>query len=136
MTNNELINALIEAVGYDPDDEYGMYHIGTALPAKEYREMSDREYIYKYYPKIRRMIEALPWISVKDSLPPTDGKYLTLLDCNEHEINKNTIRLCGDGRRHWSWCDRHVCYWMPIPEKNDEEITWKRSIMNWVDGGQ
>lgn len=136
MTNNELIAALVEAVGYDPDEKYGMYHIGSALSKEEQIAMTQFEYSWNYYPKIRKMIENLPWIDANEMLPPEDGRYLTLLDCNEHEIDKNSIELKPDGKRHWSWCDRHVCYWMPIPEKNDNPISWKKSKMNWHDGGQ
>lgn len=136
MTNNELISALVTAVGYDPNKEHGMWRIGSALTEEELIAMSNLEYSWNYYPKIRKMIEDLPWIAVNEMLPPEDGEYLTLLDCNEHEIDKNCIKLKPDGKRHWGWCDRHVCYWMPIPEKNDNPISWKKSKMNWIDGGQ
>lgn len=136
MTNNEIINILKETVGYDSSKKYFMGHIGSALSKEECIAMGNCEYHYDYYPKIRKKIESLPWISIKEKLPEIDGRYLTLLDCNEHEIDVNTINMCGDGNRHWSWCDKHVCYWMPIPEENDNEINYKPSVMNWKDGGQ
>lgn len=138
MTNNELIKALKVAVGYDHEEALkgsGMYRIGSALSDDEFMKIVDT-YKSEYYPRVRALIEKLPWISTNDMLPETDGDYLTLLDCNEHEIDVNHIRLYPDGNRHWMWCDRHVCYWMPIPEANDNEISWKPSKMDWHDGGQ
>lgn len=129
MTNREIIEKLRKSVGYSKEDMNFMGSISSTFHGSEY--------LYgAHYRQMRQVIESLPWISVKDRLPEDDSKCLTLLDCNEHEVDVQSIRLCGDGNRHWVWCDKHVCYWMPIPQDNDNEITYTPSKMDWHDGGQ
>ncbi|WQJ53809.1 MAG: hypothetical protein [Wendovervirus sonii] len=127
MTNKQIIDILTQTVGYKKDFVLGA--IGSSLSKDEFDKMGRIEYL-QYYIKMRNMIESLPWISVKDKLPECDGQYLTLLDCNEHEIDNNWYK-----DKTWGWCRTHVQYWMPIPEDNDNEITYIPSKMDWKDGG-
>jgi len=132
MTNNEIITLLKQAVGYNYPTGI-LWNIISSLSKEDEKYMNDHYYLYTkdYYPRMRHKIEKCPWISIKDRLPEKEGRYLTLLDCNEHEIDVNTYE---NGK--WIWCNSHVCYWMPIPEENDNEIDYEPSVMNWHDGGQ
>jgi len=133
MTGKEIIKILSETVGYKNDGTFVLGNFISSFDKKTLESLHANPDIYhnELYPKMKKAVESLPWISVHDYMPDMEGKYLTLLDCNEHEVDCNTYK-----DRYWHWCHRHVCYWMPIPEDTDEEIDWRPSVMDWHDGGQ
>ena len=48
----------------------------------------------------------------ENEYPTEDGLYITMMDCNEHEVCVNKFH---DG--HFSWMDKtHVKWWMKLPE--------------------
>lgn len=73
-----------------------------------------------YYDRCRAELESLPWNVVADprnpkdgEYPSEDGTYITMLDCNEHEVLTNDFR-----NGFWSLYHRtHIKWWMKLPEK-------------------
>ena len=123
MKNKEIIETLKMAIGYNTND----FCISNIANTFNGTQLSKYQI---HYMKMRDAIEKLPWISIKDKLPDNEEEYLTLLDCNEHEILTNRYR-----NGYWDMFNTHVCYWMPIPKDNDEEIDYQPSKMNWYGGG-
>lgn len=72
-----------------------------------------------YYAE-RNKLESLPWerkienprCPSEDDYPEEDGRYITMLDCDEHSVMVNGFK---DG--HFDFYNRtHVKWWMRIPE--------------------
>lgn len=127
MTNNELLKELYETTGFKLNEhDYGS--ISQAATNKD-ESMTNIEYLYEFYPEMKRRIDNLPWQSGKPSKP---GNYITVADCNEHEVTYNSFNENG----YWGWLDRHIIGWMPIPPMNDEIISIKKdNKYTWKDGG-
>lgn len=129
MTNNELLQELKETTGFQLTDKNDYGSISRAANIAN-PLMSNIEYLYKFYPEMKRRIDNLPW---QTGRPTEPGKYITVADCNEHEITHNWLNENG----YWGWLDRHIIGWMPVPQMNDEPISIKKDNKYfWKDGGQ
>lgn len=122
MTNKQIIESLKTAVAYDYPNST-IWNICCSIPEGLEETMTSYQYS-QHYDKMRAIIDSLPWISIKDRLPETDGRFLTLLDCDEHKIVANNYRSGNWGLYN----NTHVCHWMPIPEENDQEIDYKPTV--------
>ena len=100
----------------------GYYGFGSInrCPQCKPEKMTIGEHKYVHYPKMAKLLESLPWEKVVqnpynpkvDEYPTEDGIYITMMDCNEHEVCTNTFR---DG--NFSWMNRtHIKWWMKLPE--------------------
>ena len=74
----------------------------------------------EHYRVCKAMLESLPWNVVADprnpkdgEYPSEDGTYITMLDCNEHEVLTNDFR-----NGFWTvYHKTHIKWWMRLPEK-------------------
>lgn len=120
MTPQEIFDILKECAGFKlkktKDDVHGF---GAINRCPECKGMSRDYYHNVYYPNMTKKLESLPWTAiVKDprspkngEYPTDDGIYITMMDCNEHEVCTNTFR-----NGHFTWMDRtHIKWWMPLP---------------------
>lgn len=131
MTEKDIYKILVQTVGYHNTTHY-LWNLTDSLPKDK---VNQDYYSMVHYPKMRKLLESLPWISIKDRLPDEHGRYLTLADCNEHEVCENDFKII-EGHPWWSWTNKHIIYWMPIPRYKDIEINWKPSLpFEWKDGG-
>lgn len=117
MTKEEIYSILKFAAGFELDED----NFGSGSIAKTFSHSNSiTEYMYEHYPKMCEMLESLPWEKEidnprnpkRDDYPTEDGIYITMMDCNEHEVCTNTFH---DG--HFSWMNRtHIKWWMKLPE--------------------
>ena len=119
MKTEELLLALKEGANFEMTKEnFGYSGWGNILNFPECKEMSRSEYNY-HYEKKKKLLESLPWTKVVENprnpkegeYPTEDGEYITMLDCNEHEVLTNRFR---DG----SWLlyhKTHIKWWMLNP---------------------
>ena len=142
MTNEEIIEILRVAAALDVNEDYPS---GSIADSAERDCVTPDVYKKRHYPMMCKMLESLPWTMTvknprnpqKDEYPSEEGEYLTMLDCNEHEVCHNTFR---DG--HWTLYNRtHVKWWMPMPRykfKKGEIISkfedYRRGCLIMVDG--
>ena len=124
MTKEEIYQILKEAAGFELDNENcGMGSIAKTFKSK-YEQWPNnnviQEYINEHYPKMKKLLESLPWdMEVKiprnpthEEYPTEDGKYITMMDCNEHEVCTNDFH---DGQ--FAWMNKtHIKWWMKLPE--------------------
>ena len=77
-----------------------------------------------HYYRCKAELESLPWHVVADPRNPKDceypsenGTYVTMLDCNEHEVLTNHFR---DG--FWTLYHKtHVKWWMKLPDADNTD---------------
>ena len=126
MEAKEIYAVLKKAANMEPYIEDGeVYGFGAINRCPECKNMTEREYRQEHHPAMSKLLESLPWEKVverprnprNDEYPQEDGTYITMLDCNEHEVLVNRFR---DGR--WSLYDEtHVKWWMKLPKMDKEE---------------
>jgi hypothetical protein len=120
MTEKEIYDILKSSVNFEveklSDGTYFGY--GNIRRCEECIGMTWEYYLSHHYPDKVAELESLPWTKVvkdpynpqPEEYPTEDGEYITMMDCNEHEVYTNTFR---DG--HFSWMNRtHIKWWMPI----------------------
>ena len=110
MDTKEITFILKKYAGMDVRESNGNI-VGFGSIAKAY---------HLFYIEAKRKLENLPWqtkivypYSPKDNeYPQEDGEYITMLDCNEHEVMVNRF---SDG--HFTLYDRtHIKWWMKLPD--------------------
>lgn len=124
MSTKEIFDILKEAAGFELDaDKFGTGSIAKTFKSKYGQWPNNdviQEYINEHYPKCAKMLESLPWTcNIKfprypseNEYPSEDGIYITMMDCNEHEVCTNKFH---DG--HFAWMNKtHVKWWMKLPE--------------------
>lgn len=122
MEREEIYRILKEAAGFELDDNnfgYGAINRTFKSRYEDYPHNNClQEYINEHYPKMVKLLESLPWEKeVKnprnprpDEYPSEDGEYITMMDCNEHEVCTNTFH---DGK--FSWMNgTHIKWWMKL----------------------
>lgn len=118
---NNLITILKKSANFELHENGHGY--GAINRCPECKDMTLKEYDL-HYQKCKQLLESLPWEKIvqnpynpkADEYPKEDGLYITMMDCNEHEVCTNTFR---DG--HFIWRDRtHIKWWMPISYLLDE----------------
>ena len=117
MTKEEIYRILKEAAGFELDED----NFATGSIAKTFpHNNSSIKYIGEHYPKMLQMLESLPWEKEinnprnpnRDEYPTKDGIYITMMDCNEHEVCTNHFH-----DDHFTWMNRtHIKWWMKLPE--------------------
>ena len=117
MTRQEILDILKEGANFSLDEKG--YGFGAVNRCPECKGITSDYYWYVLYPAKTKLLESLPWNAVKNprnplpaEYPSEDGEYITMMDCNEHEVCTNTFR---SGR--FSWMDKtHIKWWMKLPE--------------------
>ena len=124
MTTEKIYNILKINAGFELDtDKFGMGSIAKTFKPKHGQWPNNDvvgEYIYEHYPKCAKNLESLPWTCTvkfprypsENEYPTEDGIYITMMDCNEHEVCTNKFH---DG--HFAWMNKtHIKWWMKLPE--------------------
>lgn len=120
MKPEEIIKVLKESanVVFRQDGDGSWVGHGSISSCPECREMDEYEYMYGHYPAKKAALESLPWTKTvadprnpePEEYPAEDGRYLVMLDCDEHQVLTNVYR-----NGHWALYDRtHVKWWMPF----------------------
>lgn len=124
MIKEEIFNILKIAAGFELDkNNLGFGSINKTFQTKyenfSYNDVS-LEYINEHYPKMKKMLESLPWEKEiinprnlkEDDYPTEDGLYITMMDCNEHEV---CVNLFHDD--HFTYMNKtHIKWWMKLPK--------------------
>ena len=119
MITNEILQALKEGANFEIKPKGTGYGSISNFPECRNKNgvMTSHQY-YIHYEKKKKILESIPWTKVVENprnpkpeeYPTKDGEYITMLDCNEHEVICNSFR---DGR--WLLYDKtHVKWWMPF----------------------
>ena len=128
METKKILEILKTAANLEPELKDGqILGVGAINSCQECHpdKMTVYEYCHVHHPKMAQLLESLPWTHIvkspyypkDDEYPSEAGEYLTMLDCNEHEVVCNTYREYPDGLMHWSLYDRtHIKWWMPWPD--------------------
>ena len=128
METKEILAILKKAAAMEPAiDDNKVFGHGAINYCPECFSMSSWEYRDEFHPKMAQLLESLPWTKVvekprypkADEYPEADGDYITMLDCNEHEVLVNRYR---NGK--WTLYNRtHIKWWMPLPEDIEKYIS-------------
>lgn len=120
MTRKEILDILKKAANFKLDEKNHGY--GAINRCLECKDMSYTEYALEHYPKMKHLLESLPWEKVVkyprnpqiyNEYPEEDGVYITMMDCDEHSVCTNTFK---DG--NFTWMNRtHIKWWMKLPEE-------------------
>lgn len=126
MSWQEILDILKECAHFELEEaSYGLTGFGAINMCPECREMSVEHYRTVHYPHAVQKLESLPWTKIiKDprspkagEYPTKNGTYITMMDCNEHEVCTN---MFYDG--HFGWMNKtHVKWWMPLPDISEIE---------------
>lgn len=122
MTPKEILEVLKECANFELEKtESGLIHgFGSINSCPICKDMSQEYYCSVHYPHMAKKLESLPWTKVienprlpkENDYPTKEGVYITMMDCDEHEVCTNTFI---DG--HFTWINRtHIKWWMPLPE--------------------
>lgn len=120
MTPKEIFSILKEAANFEIEQlSFGPHAHGSIASCPECKDMNEFEYTL-HYKKMKELLEGLPWEKevhyprnpeIYDEYPHEDGIYITMMDCNEHEVCTNKY---SDGK--FSWMNRtHIKWWMKLP---------------------
>lgn len=122
MNKEEIYKILKEATNFELEKkDWGYSGFGAINRCPQCKEMSEYEYINIHYPKMVKLLESLPWErivkyprnpQIKNEYPTEDGIYITMMDCDEHEVCTNTFK---NGSFTWMNCT-HIKWWMKLPE--------------------
>ena len=125
METKEIYAVLKKAANFETYTENGVvFGFGAINNCPECKDMTESEYCYDHHPAMAKLLESLPWEKVVarprnpriEEYPQTDGAYITMLDCNEHEVLVNHFR-----NGSWSLYNRtHIKWWMKLPEIRKE----------------
>ena len=121
MTKQEILSILKEAANFELKQlNFGLHAHGSISSCPQCKNMAGLEYS-SHYEKMKKKLESLPWEKVVkyprnphlyDEYPHEDGVYITMMDCNEHEVCTNIFR-----NGNFSWMNRtHIKWWMKLPE--------------------
>ena len=116
MNKEEIYGILKEAAGFELDnDKFGFGRIN-----KTFKGDNNYDYCNFHYPKMKTLLESLPWEKIvqnpynpkADEYPTEDGEYITMMNCNEHEVCTNTFK-----NGNFSWMNKtHIKWWMKLPK--------------------
>lgn len=118
MTKEEIYSILKIAAGFELDsNNLGIGSINKTFKSKYEGFLNNnvlQEYMNEHYPKMKEMLESLPWekeiitprYPKKDDYPTEEGMYITMMDCNEHEVCANYFH---DG--HFSYMNETHIKW-------------------------
>lgn len=123
MTTNEILQALKEGANFEIEPKGTGWGSISNFPECRNKNggMTSHQYDI-HYEKKKKILESIPWTNVVENprnpkpeeYPTKDGEYITMLDCNEHEVICNMFR---DGR--WLLYDKtHIKWWMPVPNSH------------------
>lgn len=101
------------------------YGCGAINYCSQCEKMSYVYYCNVHYPIMAKMLEALPWTKIvsnprfphNEEYPSEPGRYITMLDCDEHYVLINTY----DGQNWSLYNNTHVKWWMPLPDMSQIE---------------
>lgn len=120
MNREEIFNILKEAANFEIEHRsFGPYGYGSIASCPQCKDMSELEYIL-HYNKMKKLLESLPWEKIvknprlpeDNEYPQKDGIYITMMDCNEHEVCTNEFN-----NGNFIWMNRtHIKWWMKLPE--------------------
>ena len=122
MTVKEILDTLKIAANFElkKSEDGRIDGFGAINRCPQCKNMTQYDYSYEHYPKMKNLLESLPWEKVIDSprfpkpgdYPTEDGEYITMMDANEHEVCTNTFK---DG--NFVWMNRtHIKWWMKLPK--------------------
>ena len=119
MTPKEIFDILKQYANFELEKkDWGVHALGAINMCPECKNMTEIEYLYEHYPKCVKLLESLPWTKIveyprspkPEEYPTEDGTYITMMDCNEHEVCTNTFK---DG--NFSWMNKtHIKWWMKL----------------------
>ena len=122
MDTKKILEILKKAANLEPELKNGkILGVGAINMCDKCKDMTEYEYRYEHYPNMSELLESLPWTHTiptprnprETDYPDKPGEYLTMLDCNEHEVVCNTYH--EDGR--WTLYNRtHIKWWMSWPD--------------------
>ena len=108
MTRQEILDALMRCASLEINENGDAEHIGSIARSWTFylnhikSEIKSWDYYSSYqayYDRCKAELESLPWNVVDnprnpkdDEYPSEDGTYITMLDCNEHEVLTNDFR--------------------------------------------
>ena len=120
MTKKEIFDILKEAANFEIEQRsFGTHGYGSIAHCPQCKDMNQFEYSL-HYDKMKKLLESLPWekvvknprLPVDEEYPQKDGTYITMMDCNEHEVCTNKFE---EGK--FTWMNRtHIKWWMKLPE--------------------
>jgi hypothetical protein len=131
MENKEILNILQKAAGakFSFNSKGEIWLSGSIAHCSESEGISEEKYINEVYPKMKSLLESIPWTKTVENprnpkgneYPEENGWYITMLDCNEHEILVNRFEKGDSG---WSFYNKtHVKWWMPLTDELKHGIT-------------
>ena len=131
MENKEILNILQKAAGakFSFNSKGEIWLSGSIAHCSESKGISEEKYINEVYPKMKSLLESIPWTKTVENprnpkgneYPEENGWYITMLDCNEHEILVNRFEKGDSG---WSFYNKtHVKWWMPLTDELKHGIT-------------
>lgn len=123
MTRKEILDVLRRCASVRINENGDAENIGSIARSWNPALHPGSTYPDHYY-RCKAELESLPWHVVADPRNPKDceypsenGTYVTMLDCNEHEVLTNDFR---DG--FWTLYHKtHVKWWMRLPEDEGKE---------------
>ena len=141
MKTEELLKILKTAVDLEPELKDGrIIGCGCINSCPECADMSLSDYHNKHYPKMKKLLESLPWKQIvadprnpqPGEYPSESGDYLTMIDANEHEVVCNRFtKGNGYGQDRWTLYNRtHIKWWMPWPDDIHQILTEKQRSCN------
>lgn len=120
MIKKEIFDILKEAANFKIEQcSFGPYGYGSIAHCPQCKDMNQFEYSL-HYDIMKNLLESLPWEKViknprlpeDNEYPKEDGIYITMMDCNEHEVCTNKFE---NGK--FTWMNRtHIKWWMKLPE--------------------
>ena len=119
MESKEILKELKDGANFEMEQGLFGYHgWGSITHFKNVGQMTPSEY-EAHYNKKKAILESLPWNKVvedprnpkPEEYPNEDGEFITMLDCNEHEVMVN--RFSNGGFLMYN--RTHVKWWMPVP---------------------
>lgn len=135
MEPSEILEILKDCANFEiGKPKYGsfIYGFGSIYNCPICRGMSPEFYCSIHYPAMAKILESLPWTKIienprnpkPEDYPTEDGLYITMMDCNEHEICTNTFK---DG--NFSWMNKtHIKWWMPLSNLYETETAKEKKV--------
>ena len=116
----EIFDILKEAANFEIQHcSFGPYGYGSIAHCPQCKGMTREEYSL-HYEKMKQLLESIPWKKVvknprnpeADEYPKKNGTYITMMDCNEHEVCTNEFK---DGQ--FTWMNKtHIKWWMKLTD--------------------
>lgn len=125
MTTRELIQCLVECTNFQFRKLSDNHYYGSGA-INNFKNLTAESYP-AHYDKCSKALEEIPWTFVvknprnpqPDEYPASDGRYLTMLDCNEHEVNIQNFR----NGSFTLYNKTHIKWILPLPEDFDSVVS-------------